>query len=145
MIHLLGALVWVGGMFFAYVVLRPASAILEPPQRLTLWAGVLERFFRWVWPALLALLASGYWMMFMVFGGFATSGLHIHLMHGLGLLMLLLFLYVYFLPLRGLRQAVAAADWAVAGARLGRIRQVVAINLTLGLVVVAIGSGGRYL
>ena len=45
-IHLLLALLWVGGMFFAYLVLRPVAATeLEPPQRLPLWRGVFSRFF----------------------------------------------------------------------------------------------------
>ena len=32
-VHLLGAVVWVGGMFVIYVCLRPALGTLEPPQR----------------------------------------------------------------------------------------------------------------
>ena len=46
LLHLLAAVVWVGGMFFAYVALRPAAAQLEPPARLTLWVGVFKIFFR---------------------------------------------------------------------------------------------------
>ena len=29
-VHILAAIVWVGGMFFAHQVLRPAAAMLEP-------------------------------------------------------------------------------------------------------------------
>jgi uncharacterized membrane protein len=37
-LHVLAALVWVGGMFFAWMVLRPAAVkALEGPARLTLW------------------------------------------------------------------------------------------------------------
>ena len=32
-LHLLSAVVWVGGMFAAYLCLRPAAGPLEPPQR----------------------------------------------------------------------------------------------------------------
>src|SRR4029077_19786338 len=35
-LHILGAVVWVGGMFAIYVCLRPALGTLEPPQRLRL-------------------------------------------------------------------------------------------------------------
>ena len=35
-LHILGAVVWVGGMFAIYVCLRPALVTLEPPQRLRL-------------------------------------------------------------------------------------------------------------
>lgn len=50
MLHLFGVVIWVGGMFFAYMALRPAaSALLDPPQRLLLWSATLQRFFGWVW------------------------------------------------------------------------------------------------
>ena len=44
-IHSLLAAIWVGGMFFAYVILRPSLQEIDPPVRLTLWRGVLKRFF----------------------------------------------------------------------------------------------------
>ena len=52
-IHILAVLVWVGGMFFAYVILRPSAVItLQPPERLCLWDAVFKRFFGWVWVAI---------------------------------------------------------------------------------------------
>ena len=33
-LHVLAAVVWVGGMFFAYMVLRPAAGPLETAERL---------------------------------------------------------------------------------------------------------------
>ena len=45
-LHILGAVVWVGGMFVIYVCLRPALAALEsPPQRLALMRAMLQKFF----------------------------------------------------------------------------------------------------
>ena len=35
-VHVLFAVLWVGGMAFAILALRPALAVLEPPQRLAL-------------------------------------------------------------------------------------------------------------
>ena len=62
--HILAIVIWVGGMFFAYMALRPAAAsVLEPQQRLTLWSAVFARFFPWVWLAVISILASGYWML----------------------------------------------------------------------------------
>jgi hypothetical protein len=77
-LHILGAVVWVGGMFAIYVCLRPALGTLEPPQRLRLMRVTFQKFFPWVWIAILLLLASGYWMVFTVFGGFAGARLHVH-------------------------------------------------------------------
>ena len=79
-LHILGAVVWVGGMFAIYACLRPALGTLELPQRLRLMRVTFQKFFRWVWLAILLLLASGYWMLFTTFGGFAGASLYIHLM-----------------------------------------------------------------
>jgi uncharacterized membrane protein len=146
LLHLLAVVVWVGGMFFAYMVLRPVAASqLDPPVRLTLWAGVFGRFFPWVFASIAVILATGLWMVLAVFGGFAASGLYINLMFGLGLVMMLIFLHVYFAPYRRLRIAVEQADWPAGGKQLAQIRVMVGINTLLGLLVVAIASGGRFL
>ena len=143
-LHAVSAVVWVGGMFFAHQVLRPAAVTLEPGPRLALWSRVLGRFFAWVFAAVILLLLSGYTMVFDVFGGFAKIGLHIQLMQGIGILMVLLFLHLYFAPWRRFRAAVARQDWAEGGRQLGQIRTIVTVNLVLGIIVVAIGSSGRY-
>jgi uncharacterized membrane protein len=122
-----------------------AASLLEPPQRLPLWAGTLGRFFAWVWLAVLLLLASGYWMALSMFGSFANFPLYVNLMQGIGLLMVLLYFHVYFAPYRGLCRSVTAGDWPVAAAQLARIRRIVGINLILGLTVVCVAGGGRYL
>src|SRR5262249_48837130 len=143
-LHALSAVVWVGGMFFAHQVLRPAAAAVDPGLRLLLWSRVLGRFFAWVIAAIVLLLVTGYTLVFAVFGGLSRVGIHIHLMQGIGILMMLLFFHLYFAPWRRFRTAVARQDWAEGGRQLGQIRTIVTINLVLGLVVVAIGSSGRY-
>ena len=99
-LHVLAVTVWVGGMFFAYVVLRPSAGPLEPEARLALWQSVFRRFFPWVWTSIVVLLASGYGMMFVYFGGFAGAGLYIHVMQGIGIVMMLLFMHLFFVPWR---------------------------------------------
>lgn len=143
-VHALSAVVWVGGMFFAHQVLRPAAAALDPGPRLLLWSRVLGRFFAWVFAAIILLLLTGYAMVFGVFGGFAGIGLYVQLMQGIGILMMLLFFHLYFAPWRRFRAAVARQDWAEGGRQLAQIRTIVTINLVLGIIVVAIGSSGRY-
>ncbi|MGH1462989.1 MAG: CopD family protein [Neptuniibacter sp.] len=144
-LHLLSATIWVGGMFFAYLCLRPVAAeLLEPPLRLNLWNGVFKRFFTWVWVAVALLLISGHGMI-AVLGGFAHIGLHVHIMLGLGYLMVALYIFLYFLRYKKLKQAVAEENWEVAGKMLGKIRHIVAVNLILGLITIAVASGGKYL
>jgi uncharacterized membrane protein len=143
-LHILGAVVWVGGMFLAYMVLRPAAGMLEPPARLSLWRGVFERFFPWVWASVLALLLSGYGMLFFALGGFAGAGVHVHIMNVTGLVMMALFLHLYFAPWRRLQRALDAGDNASAARQLDQIRVIVAVNLSLGLITSVIGASGRY-
>jgi uncharacterized membrane protein len=143
-LHILGAVVWVGGMFAFHVCLRPALGALEPPQRLRLMRATLGAFFVWVWVSIVLLLASGYWMLFATFGGFAGARLHVHLMQGIGLVMVALFLWLFHGPWLALKRGADAGDWPRAAAGLNRIRQIIAVNLPLGLIVVVIGASGRY-
>jgi uncharacterized membrane protein len=143
-LHGLSAVVWVGGMFFAHQVLRPAAAGLESGPRLLLWSRVLNRFFAWVIAVIVLLLVSGYTLVFAVFGGFGQVGIHVHLMQGIGILMMLLFFHLYFAPWRRFQSAVAGENWVEGGRQLGQIRTIVTVNLVLGAIVIAIGSTGRF-
>jgi len=144
-LHAIAAVIWVGGMAFAFFALRPVVAQrLGNQRRLSLWLQVMQRFFMMVWASMVVLFATGYWIVFQVYGGFDRTGLHVHLMHGLALVMAALFLYVWFGPYRRLARAVTSKEWTAGGAALAAIRRTVAVNLGLGIVVVALGSGGQY-
>mgnify|MGYP001325177239 CR=1 FL=1 len=144
-LHLLASLIWVGGMFFALIALRPATMALETKERIKLWTATLTGFFPWVWAAIITILVSGYWMIFMVFGGMKNLGLHIHLMQTIGILMMLLYMPLFFAPFRRLKIAVKQENYELAAKKLGQVRILVAINLVLGILNVIIGSAGRYL
>ena len=143
-IHVLSAVVWVGGMFFALVVLRPAAGPLEPAARLALWRRVFARFFPAVGVAVLALLATGHAMILTELGGFAAIGLPVHLMEGTGVLMAVLFLVLLLGPYRAFLKALDAGTLPAAGRAIERIRWIIAVNLALGVVTLAIASTGRY-
>jgi uncharacterized membrane protein len=143
-LHALAAVAWVGGMFFAYMCLRPAAGPLEPRLRLALWQRVFGRFFPWVWASIAVLLASGYAMLFLHFGGFKGAGLHIHVMQATGILMMLLFLHLFFAPWRRFSRAVEAGQFDSAAHSLNQMRRIVAINLVFGLLTIAAGASGRF-
>ncbi|MCF8199752.1 MAG: hypothetical protein K9J42_13365 [Sulfuritalea sp.] len=140
LLHLLAVIVWVGGMFFAHVCLRPVAASqLPPPQRLPLLAAVLGRFFAVVGVALVLLWGSG-------LARFAQAGAAIpsswHAMLGIGGVMTLIFGVIVFRFHRRMLAGVAAQDWPAAGAAMNVIRQLVLTNLVLGFLVVAIAVLG---
>ncbi|AIC18427.1 MULTISPECIES: CopD family protein [Pseudomonas] len=140
-LHVLAALVWVGGMFFAWMVLRPAAvAALEGPARLKLWAEVFPRFFVWVWVAVVLLPISGVGLIHLRFSGFETAPRYVQVMMGLYVVMTALFIRIQSLQLPALRQAVAAEDWPAGATTLGNIRKLVGINLIIGLLLVAVAA-----
>jgi len=117
---------------------------VAPEARLALWHRVFSRFFPWVWASVILLLASGYGMMFLHFGGFAGAPLYIQIMQGIGILMMLLFLHLFFVPWRRFGDAVERKHAPEAGKQLGQIRRVVAANLVLGLLTIVVGASGRF-
>jgi uncharacterized membrane protein len=131
-LHVMGVVVWVGGMFFAHVALRPAVQSLAPPERLPLLAAALSRFIAWVAVAIVAIVASGFAMVAMM----GAVGYHVHAM-------IVIYAYIVAVPLRILRGGVSARDWPRAGPAMQRIRQLVAVNLVLGVVVIAVAYLGR--
>jgi len=143
-LHILSAVVWVGGMFAAFVCLRPAAAGLEPQQRLKLWRGFFAKFLPWVWLSVILLVATGYWMIAVYFGGLTGAPPYVNLMQALGWVMVLLLAGLFHGPWLKFKHAVDAADWPAAGASLNQIRQLIGINLPIGLIVVIIGGTGRY-
>ena len=140
-LHLLAALIWVGGMFFAWMILRPAAmTALEGPARLKLWVEVFQRFFGWVWVAVVILPISGVGLLHMRFSGFETAPRYVQIMMGVYIVMVALFIRIQSLQLPELRKAVEAQEWAAGAAVMGRIRRLVGCNLLIGLALVAIAG-----
>ena len=143
--HLLSAIIWVGGMFYAYMILRPVAAeLLDPPVRLKLWSDIFRKFFVWVWAIIIIIPATGYFMIFTNWDGFSNLTTDIHIMHGLGILMILIYLHLFFAPYRRMNQALAENNIQEAARRLGQMRMIVGVNLLLGLTVATVASAGRY-
>ncbi len=143
-LHILSAVVWVGGMFFAHMILRPSAGALEPPVRVAQWDRVFGRFFNWVWIAVVLLLVTGYWMILGRFGGFANLPLYVNIMQGLGWLMVVLYLHLWFAPYRRFKAAAGAGNVPAAAQALNGIRTIVTTNLAIGLVLIPIAATGRF-
>jgi uncharacterized membrane protein len=144
-LHLLAVVVWVGGMFFAHMILRPTAAeLLEPPLRLALLSKIFTRFFFWVWIAVILLWLTGLWIIW-YYGGFSSVDIHIHMMLLLGAIMTLLFIYLFLLPWPQLQHAISEHNFTQAANYLSSIRRIVATNLVLGLIIILIVRIGRQL
>jgi uncharacterized membrane protein len=134
-VHVLCAVIWVGGMFFAYVVLRPSLSVLEPIQRIALHTQVFRRFFLVVWHVMPLILVSGFAVLFGFYGGPASVGWNVHLMMPLGLIMSAVFLLIVFGPYARFRRTT---DRTTAAACIDRIRKLIGVNLVLGIVTVVV-------
>ena len=144
-LHLLAAALWVGGMFFAYVALRPvAASLLEPPVRLELWKQVFDRFFVWVWAFIFILIGSGYYLVFFRFLGFANVGMPVHIMQSIGLIMIFIYAYLYFVPFKKLKINISEGKLPDAAGCLNTIRKGIAVNLSLGLITIIVASTHRF-
>lgn len=141
-LHLVSAIVWLGGMVFAHFALRPAAvAVLEPPQRLPLMALALGRFFRLVAVAALVIVATGVALLARV--GMAQAPMGWHVMLTLGLVMAAVFAVIFLGLYPALTRAVAAKQWPVAAGALNRIRMLVMVNMGLGFAAVAAAVSAR--
>jgi len=144
-VHLLAVIAWLGGMFFMLMCLRPAAQeVLDPPSRIRLMHSTLRRFLRIVGLAVLAILLSGAAMIFMAWRDRAAAGLAFNMpldwyaMVAIFFVMLAVFLHVRLPLFARVGRAMAAETWPAAGAALNAIRWEVAINLVLGIFVVAL-------
>ena len=135
-LHLVCAVLWVGGLFFAYVVLRPSMVAIEAPQRMLLHTRVFKKFFLVVWHAMPLIILTGFVMIALQWN-MATAPWQIHAMLGLGLIMAAVFLAIFFGPYRQFRRTT---DRNRMTSTLDSIRKLIGVNLVLGLATVIIAG-----
>jgi uncharacterized membrane protein len=142
LLHLAAAIVWMGGMTFMLLALRPAALLaLEPQPRARLMAQVWQRFFRLVLGSIVVLLATGGHLFgsgmkaTLAAGGSVPLGWAV--MAGLGVVMALVFGHIHFAGFAKFKRAVAAAEWPQAAKAAGQIHLLVVLNFVLGWVAIA--------
>lgn len=143
-VHLACAIVWMGGMAFMLLALRPATLItMEAQPRARLMVAVMQRFFLLVCVAIGGLLATGGHLYTSTFRaskavmGAGVVPLGWNLMVGLGVLMFLIFGHIYFAGFQKFKRAVAGADWPVAAKAGAQIHALVVTNFCLGWLAIA--------
>jgi uncharacterized membrane protein len=143
-LHIISVVIWVGGMFFAYMILRPVAASeLEPPLRLNLWRKVFSRFFPWVWGIVVLVPLTGVGLT-VPFGGFGASPPYIHAMTTLGVIMIMIFMHVYFAPFKRIKRCLDDGDIPGAAKQLNQIRMMVGLNTLIGMITILVTTAGKY-
>ena len=139
LLHLIAAMVWMGGMTCLLFALRPAAlALLDGPVRARLMAGVWQRFFTLVAACVVVLFFSGMHLYTTGFRavkaatGAGSVALGWNLMLTIGLVMFLVFGHIYFGGFRKFKKAVANADFPVAAQAAAQIHTLVVTNFVLG-------------
>ncbi len=144
-LHVLSVIIWVGGMFFAYMILRPVAASeLEPPLRLNLWRHIFNHFFPWVWAIIFIIPVTGI-LLSTPFGDFLSSPLYILIMTVLGSAMVIVFLYLYFTPFRKIKICLDNNDLPAAALQLNLIRKLVGTNTIIGIATVLVATAGKFI
>ena len=139
-VHAVAGAIWVGGMFFALLILRPVmrgTGGIDAAARVALHRGVLRRFLPVVWVAMPVMLISGARMIETGYGKFAWAPWPVQAMAFIGVAMGGVFLAIWFGPYRRLRAADATAG---AAAAIRAITWLMALNLALGLLAMMFGG-----
>ena len=142
--HVLSVIIWVGGMFFGQVAVRPAMRGMDTLAAARFWCVLLGRFLPWAWTAIVVLLASGTYMVFNSFDGFSELPWFVQFMMGVGIFMMMLTGHLSFSAFKKLKRAVAAGDAALAEKPLRQIRVIMDVSLILGLLIVIVVMMGAY-
>jgi uncharacterized membrane protein len=143
LLHLVAAIVWMGGMTFMIFSLKPSVAGLEPSVRAPLMVQVWQRFFALVIGAIVVLLFTGTHMYTAGFRaariatGVGSVPLGWNVMLALGMLMALVFGHIYFAGFKKFKRAVADAAWPAAGAAAAQVQMLVMLNFALGWIAIA--------
>ena len=137
-LHAIAATLWIGGIFFAFMALRPvAQEVLQPREQLHLWRAAYRKFFPTSMGAHKHSFSYGLLSALFQIRGFANSQPYLHLMHIIGLIMVGAFFYLYFSLYGRLCRLIDTEDISAASDTLKKMRPVIAANLFLGIVITA--------
>ncbi len=140
--HLLGVIVWIGGMAFILFCLRPAARVLEPPARVTLMHAAMKRFIAVVSIAIAVIFVCGAAMVAIAWSAASRAGLAFNMpldwyaMIAIFFVMLAVFIHIRNVLFTRLDEAVTASRWPDGAAALAAVRWDVSINLVLGTFVI---------
>lgn len=131
-IHLLSVVIWVGGMAFLMLVLRPGLMAVEPGARITVQGALFRRFFRTVWHVMPIAVISGLLLLILDYGH-QTIPWPVMVMQTGGILMAAIFIGMFMVPNRHLQTKLAAGT--ATAEDILPVRRLVLLNLVIGTVI----------
>jgi len=148
-LHLLATTVWIGGMAFNILVLRPSLSVIEPAKRVKLVGIVLKRFIYFAWLSTGILIFTG---IFLGRGApeallRSNYGIALIIKHAIVVVMTVIVALVRFVFFPKLRMFLSELDVKVYETTklppelvtlLGKIVALVKLNLTLGVFVLLV-------
>ena len=131
-IHLLCVVLWVGGMAFLLLTLRPSASAIDPSARLVLQGAVFRRFFRTIWQVMPMAIVSGLLLLILLYSH-QKMPWEVMVMQTGGVLMAAIFIGMVLVPNKRF-QAKLAAGTATAEDAVP-VRRLIWLSLGIGTIV----------
>lgn len=145
-LHILGATIWVGGLFMLVAIIWPSinQTVINHQAYLKASVDVLGMFIPWLIAASIMTIISGYVTLFGLYHGFKSAPLYIHIMAGFGFFMLLLVGHIIMSPWKRMHKALEEKAWDEVEKYLPKAKLFVWIGLVIGVIVLLVAGSGRY-
>ena len=131
-IHLLCVVLWVGGMAFLLLTLRPSINAIDPSTRLVLQGAVFRRFFRTLWQIMPLAIVSGLLLLVLVYSH-QKMPWEVMVMQTGGLLMAAIFIGTVLVPNKRFQAKLEAGTATVEDAV--PVRRLIWLNLVIGTII----------
>jgi uncharacterized membrane protein len=131
-IHLLCVVLWVGGMAFLLLTLRPGLNTLDPAARLMLQGVVFRRFFRTIWQVMPMAIISGLLLLILSYSHQALPW-EVMVMQTGGVLMAAIFVGMVLVPNKRFQEKLAAGT--ATHADVVPIRRLIWLSLGIGAII----------
>lgn len=144
-VHLLFAVIWIGGMIFMNLVLMPSLSSIDPNERGKLFAQIAKRFTIVAWGSTLLLLITGFFKTpsGMLFNFSTDYGMMITVKHILFLVMIIFGSIITFVEAPKIKKYAPKSGEKPAQEFVnaqGKIKLLSASNMILGIIILILVS-----
>lgn len=138
-LHVLAAVIWIGGMVFNILVVRPSMAVIDASQRIKLAVAMLKRFIRLVLASIGLLAITGILMALPKFSLTTAYGITLLFKITIVGVMISIVIFIRYSLLPKLEFLIVQSSPDVSKT-IGRIVALVKINLAFGVFVLLLSE-----